>query len=275
MALVDHLHRLPPVQAIYTDLDGTLLGRGGALLSDEHGNPSLDAAEALVAARRAGIEVVPVSGRRARQLEHDMRMLGLRRAIAEVGVVIIDGREHRYEWGACPRDLGRTPRQALEAAGAVDTLLDAFPGTLRRYQPWDTGREGGVLLHGLVDVETANRALEAAGAGWAELVDNGRTGGWPELEEVRAYHLIPRGTGKAVAVADDLRERGVDPQAALAIGDSVEDATMATAVGTYVMVGNGHGTPGGNRFAVSGRNGAGFAEAVAAVLARNGARPTA
>ena len=269
MTLRDHLAALDPVRVVYTDLDGTLLGPGGSLLHDAGGEPTLVAAGALAAAARARVPVVPVSGRRAFQLDSEARLLGLRDAIAEVGTVIIRGGRHHYEWGAAPRGLAATPRAALQSARADEALLRHFAGDLRRYEPWDHDREGGVLLHGVVDVTAADRVLRDAGAGWAQLVDNGAASGWAG-RAVRAYHLIPRGTGKAAAVADDLRARGIPPEAALAVGDSLEDATMAQAVGTYVIVGNGHGVAGANRFRVAGRYGAGFAEAVRAALAQTG-----
>ncbi|MBS1885487.1 MAG: HAD family phosphatase, partial [Actinobacteria bacterium] len=43
---------------VYTDLDGTLLGRGGALFLDRAGNFSMAQARALEACARAGVEVV-------------------------------------------------------------------------------------------------------------------------------------------------------------------------------------------------------------------------
>lgn len=262
-----HLRGLPPIRVVYTDLDGTLLGRGGALLRAADGSPSLRAAAALVDAARGGLAVVPVSGRRAGQLADDARLLGLRDAIAEVGTVILRDGTRRYEWGDCPPDLGATPRDALANAGAHAALLAAFSGDLRPYRPWDDGREGGFLLHGRVDAAAAEEVLATAGCGWARLVDNGPAGGWPGRGEVRAYHLVPRGTGKGPAVADDLRWRGLPAAAAVAVGDSVEDAAMASVVGTYVAVAGGTVAAGGNAFRATGAQGDGFAEVVAAVLA--------
>ena len=268
--LTAHLATRPPVAAIYTDLDGTLLGRDGSFLHDADGRPSAVTATALVEALAAGVVVVAVSGRRAETLQDDARILGLDGAIAEAGTVLIGpDRSRTIRWGACPSDLAPTPRAAMAAAGVLDVVLERFAGDLRRYEPWDADRVGGYLLHGdpaVVDCDEADRLLAAAGAGWAKLIDNGASGGW-EGRDVHAYHLLPRGVGKGPAVADDLARRGIDPAAAIAIGDSEEDATMADVVGTYVIVGNGHGEAGGSTFRVTGRNGAGVAEVVAAALA--------
>jgi 3-deoxy-D-manno-octulosonate 8-phosphate phosphatase KdsC-like HAD superfamily phosphatase len=73
--------------------------------------------------------------------------------------------------------------------------------------------------------------------------------------------------GKAIAIADDLADRGVGPARAAAVGDSVFDATMGDVVGTYLQVANGHAALGGNRFGLRGEMGEGFAEAVGVMLA--------
>lgn len=267
MDLHTHLEALPPVTVLYTDLDGTLLGADGSVLADAAGRPSLAAVTAVVRAQDAGVAVVAVSGRRASQLATDVRLLGLDGAIAEAGSVrFVDGKM-RMSWGEVPEDLGATPRDAIENAGGLRVVLEAFPSSIRPYQPWDEGRVGGFLLHGLIDVPRANALLVEAGIDWAHVVDNGATGGWPEMPGVRAYHLIGVGVGKAAGVAQDLRDRGVGSASAMAIGDSAEDATMATAVGTYVAVGNGHAPDGPGCFTVPGHNGEGVGQAVSAALA--------
>jgi phosphoglycolate phosphatase len=272
--LLEHLARLPPARVLYTDLDGTLLGPGGSLLTAPDGTPSARAALALVDARLADLTVVPVSGRRSSTLAVDARLMGLSDFVAEAGTVVVRDGEVSYVWGQAPPALGETPRAALEAGGAMTVLLDAFAGDLRRFLPWDEERVGAFLLHGRADVTLADRLLAEAGIPWAQLVDNGAAGGWPG-RDVRAYHLLPRGTGKARAVAADLAARGLRPEEAVAVGDSMEDLTMATVVGTYVQVANGHGELGGNAFAVPGANGDGFADAVAATLGVSRSRPAA
>lgn len=264
--LAAHLAGKPPVQVCYTDLDGTLLGPGGSLLHGPDGRPSVRAAQALADAGEAGLTIVPVSGRRRGQLANDARLMGLRDYVAEAGGVVLRDGELFYEWGECPPDLAANPHDALVAAGAVDALLEAFAGDLRHYEPWHEGREGGHLFHGLVDVDEAAAVLSEAGCSWAYLVDNGATGGWPG-RQVRSYHLLPRGVGKAAAVADDVASRGLSPEQAAACGDSLEDLTMARAVGTYVIVANGHGDIADGIFRVPGAMGHGFADTVDAILA--------
>jgi len=255
------------VRVLYTDLDGTLLGPQGSLLTGPDGRPSVRAAQALVDASAAGITVVPVSGRAMPQLRNDIRLLGLHDAIGEAGAVIVRDGRTIYEWGDSPRGLAQNPHDALTAAGAVTALLDAFHGDLRHYEPWHRGREGGHLFHGLVDVAAADECLREHGCGWAYLRDNGATGGW-EGRDVRAYHLLPRGVGKAPAVADDIAARGLTREQTAAVGDSPEDATMAAHVGTFFMVANGHAPDVAGVRWTAGAMGDGFADAVAALLDR-------
>ena len=262
------LSQCPRIEVVYTDLDGTLLGPGGSVLTAPDGTPSTRASDALVAAARGSVTVVAVSGRAMRQLRNDVRLLGLEDCIAEAGAVIMRAGEIRYEWGECPRDLAENPHNALVEAGAVDALLTTFAADLRHYEPWHRGREGGHLFHGLVDTVAADEVLADAGCAWAYLRDNGATGGW-EGRSVRAYHLLPRGVGKAPAVTDDIAARGISPAATVAVGDSFEDLTMAPEVGAFFLVANGHGEPAGNVVRTPGAMGHGFADAVEAVLRHN------
>ena len=52
------------LRCVYTDLDGTLLGRYGSLFRDSEGEFSMLQARMLEACHRAGVEVVIKSGRR-------------------------------------------------------------------------------------------------------------------------------------------------------------------------------------------------------------------
>lgn len=260
------LKGLPAVEVLYTDLDSTLLGPDGSLLTAPDGTPSARAAQALADAATAGITVVPVSGRAMAQLRTDVRLMGLRDCIGEAGAVIVRDGLTSYEWGACPRRLAADPHDALTVAGAVDALLEHFAGDLRHFEPWHRGREGGHLFHGVVDVAEADDVLERAGCGWAYLRDNGRTGGW-EGRSVFAYHLLPRGVGKAPAVVDDLAARGLDVGRAAAIGDSAEDLTMAAHVGVFFLVANAEPFSAPGVVRTPGAMGDGFADAVDALLA--------
>jgi hydroxymethylpyrimidine pyrophosphatase-like HAD family hydrolase len=257
-------------------VDGTLVGRDGSLLADLDGRPTLAAAEALVAAHRAGLEVVLVSGRTAAQLREAGRLLGTRDAVAELGTVLVRGREVELQWGEAPRDLGDCPAQALERAGALAAVLEGFPGRVEPHTPWHLGRRGTFLLRGQVDPAAADALLAGRGLGWARLVDNGRLrGAYPHLGPgpTHAYHLLPAGVSKAGTAAAYLAGRGLDPKHAAAVGDSPADLQLAGVVGAMFLVANGawaagEAGPATPVIVTPSAVGQGWAEAVGALLAR-------
>jgi phosphoglycolate phosphatase len=262
---------------LFSDVDGTLVGRDGSLLADLDGRPTLAAAKALVAARQAGLEVVLVSGRTAEQLRETGRLLGTRDAIGELGTVLVRGRQVELVWGAAPRDLGACPAEALERSGALATVLDRFAGRIEAHTPWHLGRRGTFLLRGQVDPVEADQLLADRGLGWARLLDNGRLRGtYPHLGPgpTHAYHLLPAGVGKAGTAAAYLAARGLDAANAAAIGDSPADLQLATVVGAMFLVANGawaaDTAPGTLAIITPSPAGPGWSEAVHALLERVG-----
>src|SRR3954454_4868258 len=102
------------LRCVYTDLDGTLLGRGASLLRDAEGGFTLLPARALEACFRAGVEVVPVSGRRREMLFEDARLLGLGSFVYEVGGgMVVDGEVTLLTGDFQPRD-GKTVYELIE-----------------------------------------------------------------------------------------------------------------------------------------------------------------
>src|SRR3954469_18398788 len=141
-----------PLRCVYTDLDGTLLGRGASLLRDGDGAFTLLGARALEACARAEVEVVPVSGRRRDMLHEDCRLMGFASYVYELGAgMVLDGED---TWLA-----GDFDHERIAASGAPQLLLERFAGRLDYHEPWHEGRRLTHLLRGLVDVEEANRVL--------------------------------------------------------------------------------------------------------------------
>jgi hypothetical protein len=225
------------IKVVYTDLDGTALGRAGAFTRDPDGNVTLEPAKALARSLEAGIEVVPCSGRVVRGLIGDARILGLDEVIGEMGAVIA------YEYGAeLVRNLGAYPGGEempvvfMERAGAVRVLFERF--RLEFHAPWHTFREYTHLLRGLVDVDDVNAFLIKAGYDWLELADNGRLrGAYMGLPAgaCHVYHLLPRGVSKGSAVALDRQRRGLTPEECVFIGDAAADLSVAPHVGAVVL----------------------------------------
>jgi hydroxymethylpyrimidine pyrophosphatase-like HAD family hydrolase len=268
------LDRLRPA-LLFSDVDGTLVGRDGSLLADLDGRPTLAAAEALVAAHATGLEVVLVSGRTAAQLRETGRLLGTRDAIAELGTVLVRGREVELIWGEAPRDLGDCPAEALERSGALAAVLEQFAGRIEPHTPWHLGRRGTFLLRGQVEVAAADALLAGRGLGWVRLLDNGRLrGAYPHLGPgpTHAYHLLPAGVSKAGTAAAYLAGRGLDRAGAAAIGDSPADLQLAEVVGAMFLVANGawaaDGAAGTPVVVTPSAAGQGWAEAVTALLER-------
>src|SRR5919197_6059904 len=105
------------IRCVYTDLDGTLLGRGASLFRDAEGRFTMLPARALEACHRAGVEVVLKSGRRKAQVMEDARLLGQTAYIYEVGSgLVVDGEETLLTGDLRPSD-GKTVYDLIEESG--------------------------------------------------------------------------------------------------------------------------------------------------------------
>src|SRR4051812_39986671 len=265
------------IRCVYTDLDGTLLGRGGGLLKDADGGFSLLPVRALEACARAGAEVVPISGRRKPTVAEIARLLGQTSYVYEVGCGLsIDGEDTLLTGDVQPRD-GKTVHELIAETGAPALLLERYPGRLEYHEPWHSEREFSHLMRGLVDTAEANALLTAEGHDDLRLVDNGAIAPKPSLPDLggppHAYHLLPRSASKAAAVEAHMRARGYAPGECIAVGDSREDVGVAPLVGRFFLVANGAEKDPSLRGAhvnvevTEARNGEGFYEAVVRSLA--------
>lgn len=237
--LAGSLDRLGGIRAVYTDLDGTMLGRNGSFLHDPEGRPTTEPVQALLAAAAAGIDVVPASGRALRGLVTDARILGLQTVIAEMGALIAYGfgAEVVENFGEAPR--GGPPIGHMEAACAL--LLERYHGRIEYHAPWHRWRECTQLFRGSLDTAEADVLLAGEGHGWLRLHDNGRLRGeylGLPAGTAHVYHLQPRGVSKGHAVAIDRRRRGFAREECIAIGDAIADLELAAHVGTFVLVGD-------------------------------------
>jgi phosphoglycolate phosphatase len=267
------------IRCVYTDLDGTLLGKGASLFHDGEGNFSLLAARALEACHRAGVEVVLKSGRRKAQVMEDARLIGQTAYIYEVGSgMVIDGEETFLTGDFQPHD-GKTAHQLIEESGAPRLLLERYAGRLEHHAPWHLDRQVSHLFRGLIPIDEANELLPDS----LRLVDNGTIS--PRETELElpgvphAYHLIPATASKAAAVELHMRARGYEPAQCLAVGDSREDLDVASRVGRFFVVANAlekdpelraAAAPYGNVEFTEAGHGEGFYEAVVRSLAENG-----
>ena len=266
-----------PLRCVYTDLDGTLLGKWGSLFRDAEGEFSLRQARALEACHRAGVEVVIMSGRREQQVMSDARLIGQRSYIYEAGCGLVIDDERTLLVGNWATDGDQTPAERMLAEGIPELLFEHFGKRLEWHRPWHTDRRLSHLFRGQVDVGEANAVLAEHGHQDLRFLDNGAIGRPMEgIDVAHAYHLVPGGASKAKAVAFHHRARGFAPEECIAVGDSVEDLGAAEAVGRFFCVANGPERDPAMREAISrhanvtvteGRMGEGFYEAVVSTLA--------
>jgi hypothetical protein len=269
------------MRCLYVDLDGTLLGRGGSLLTGADGRFSALGVRALEACSRASAEVVLYSGRMQSSVFEASRLIGSSSYIFELGCgVVVDG---ELEWltdGVVPSAEHGSIFDQIGASGAPELLLERFAGRLEYHTPWSIGREVSHLFRGSVDLDEAAALLDQAGCEGLRLVDNGVVRAhdeqMPGLPTIHAYHLIPAGASKARAVARHMQARGYDRTECIAAGDSREDMDAAEVVDTFWLVANAIDRDptlkaelagrGGVRLAAEGY-GAGVYEAVVTTLA--------
>jgi hypothetical protein len=268
---------------VYTDLDGTMVGPRGSFWTTAAGELTAEPATALLELHRAGIPLVLVSGRTHPQVVEAARIFAAEGAIAELGALVSwnSGREVQLLPGELPaRFAGRTPMSVMTELGIVERLFAEHRGRLEWHEPWHADHTADALLRGRVDPLAIDAWLAAHDAGWLTIKDNGaipaaaRTTLAPEALPPRVYHLMPRGVTKGAAIAWDLRRRGLAPEDAVAIGDSVSDLDMAPAVGRLWITANGAAVDGmagllaavPNASVTGAPMGEGWAEAVRASL---------
>src|SRR4051794_66105 len=265
------------LSCVYTDLDGTLLGRGSSLFTDAEGAFSLAQARALEACARADVEVVIMSGRREPQVHEAARLMGQTSYIYEAGCAFAIEGEKTLMTGEMKPDESGTIYEQIEDRGVPARLFAHFEGRLEYHSPWHHGRVLSHLFRGKIDVDEANALLGEHGDDDLRLLDNGAIGRPMAAIDgpTHAYHLVPRQVSKAAAVAAHARARGYDLADCIAVGDSVEDLEVAASVGRFFVVANGpERDPGlrsqlarwGNATVTEGRMGDGFYEAVVSTL---------
>ena len=229
------------LRCVYTDLDGTLLGRHGSLFRDPEGRFSMLQARALEACHRAGVEVVIKSGRREPQVLEDARLIGQTAYIYEAGCAVVMDGETTVLIGDFRPDDGRSVYETILERGVPELLFEAFAPRLEYHAPWHTERRHSHLFRGKIDVAEADLILEREGHEGLRLIDNGAIVRQMDGVEGRAhaYHLMPAAASKASAVSFHMRARGYAPEDCIAIGDSVEDLAVAEVVGRFFVPADG------------------------------------
>ncbi|MBA2321437.1 MAG: HAD-IIB family hydrolase [Deltaproteobacteria bacterium] len=256
---IEALPSCPDLVGILCDVDDTLTWEGELVPS---------AFLALHAARSAGLRVVPVTGRPAGWVDHLARMWPVDGVVGENGGLwfwTADGRMHRRFAQDAP--TRRANRARLDALGA--SILAAVPGTaLASDQPY---RELDVAVDFSEDVprlpESAiDRVVALFEAGGAtckvsSIHVNGWFGAFDKLEGCRRFCL-------------DRYGEALDPARWAFFGDSANDEPMFAAFPLSIGVANVQDflprMKAWPRYVTPSPGGEGFAEGVAALLARRG-----
>lgn len=271
------------LRCVYMDLDGTLFGHGASLFHDGEGAVTMDGARAVEACLRADVEICIFSGRRQAQVLEDARLIGQRSYIFEVGAGVVVDEEVEWLTGGLVPDASGTIFEQIEAAGVPALLLENYADRLEYHSPWHENRDVSHLFRGVVDIHEVDAFLEQHGHEHLRLVDNGRIRRRSEVlrfEHLHAYHLIPRVSSKAAAVARHRQIRGYAREETIACGDSREDMEVAPYVGQFFLMQNAvQNNPELAATAAAVENvtvteathGSGVYEAVVGTLARRGA----
>lgn len=257
----DMAERLSRIRYVISDTDNTMVSHGQALAAT-NGTPSTELAEILVELRRAGVKVVPCTGRNRAMIREDVRILGLDGWIGEMGGVLClheaADADWRYFTAEMPYDpaCGKTPHDVIMDTGVVRRMLDRWYDCLELYNDNSIGyqyREVTVAMRGAVMEDEAQAMLDETGLP-LYLADNGfvtRITGKTILpqfedgrvEDVHTYHITPRGLDKGSATKRYIELQGWDPQEVICCGDSPADCAMAPHAGTFLLMRNGINNP--------------------------------
>lgn len=250
--------RLRKVRYVITDADGTMF-TGAKATVNTAGEPSAELVETLVELTKAGVGVIPCTGRNRAMIQEDARVLGFPGWIAEMGGVLCTRQSSNPEWhyftGTMPYDeaSGKTPHDAICETGVIDEMLARWPGHLETYHDNGIGfeyREVTVALRGDAPEDDIQDMLDHSGLP-LYLSDNGMVdhiSGASELvcdharpEGIHTYHITPAGVSKGSGILRFIELAGLEPDEVLGAGDSPADCVIADAVGTFLFMCNGLG----------------------------------
>lgn len=250
--------RLRKVRYVITDADGTMF-TGAKATVNTAGEPSAELIETLVELTKAGVGVIPCTGRNRAMIQEDARVLGFTGWIAEMGGVLCTRQSSNPEWhyftGTMPYDeaSGKTPHDVICETGVIDEMLARWPGHLETYHDNGIGfeyREVTVALRGDAPEDDIQDMLDHSGLP-LYLSDNGMVdhiSGASELvcdharpEGIHTYHITPAGVSKGSGILRFIELAGLEPDEVLGAGDSPADCVIADAVGTFLFMCNGLG----------------------------------
>jgi HAD superfamily hydrolase (TIGR01484 family) len=261
------LKNLNQIKVIYSDVDGTLVNQG--CLFKTKGGYSFKNAQSVYKLLKKGIDVVMTSGREKDKLKETARILGFNHYIANLGIEIVYNQGERIltNFGIDVSN-GESLKKWIEETGAVQELFNRYPGKVRYYSPWSEILRTHHLLIGELDIIELNSWM-SNNYSVLRIIDNGSVPSEKEFSEPHAYHIIPKGVGKKEAVKIDKKERNLAPENLIAIGDSMEDITMADEVGVFFLLDKTVLTRKKNVIYIDNQDGEGFSRIIDILEKRN------
>ena len=248
--------RLRRIRYIISDADGTMF-TGAKATNASDGTPSVELVETLIELKRAGVSVIPCTGRNRAMIAEDARILDLPGWIAEMGGLICTRQSSQPEWAYFTGDMpydpasGKTPHDVICDTGVIDAMLERWPHELETYHDNGIGfeyREVTVALRGKVPEDEAQAMLDESGLP-LYMADNGfvrRISGSTSLEcdrdhpiGIHTYHVTPAGVTKGTGVERFVQLAGLTRDEVLCAGDSPADCDMAYSSGMFLFMHNG------------------------------------
>ncbi len=266
------------LRCLYTDLDGTLLGKNGNLFGDADGNFSRSQALMLEACHRAGVEVVIMSGRRENTVRSDARLIGQTSYIYEAGCAMTIDLERTYLTGEWLPNEDGTPAERIIAAGLPELLFDRFERPARVPRALASRSASSRCSSAARSTSTrstrcSSRRGPATSASSTTAPSAGRCRGSTSPTPTTSF---PAGPARARPSAPTCAPADTRPSECIAAGDSIEDLGAAEYVGRFFCVANGPQRDEALREAIvgldnvtvtEGRMGEGVYEAVVSTLA--------
>ncbi|MCK5641900.1 MAG: HAD family phosphatase [Gammaproteobacteria bacterium] len=230
------------LKVIYSDLDGTLFNDRGCIIKDSRDKYYFKAINLLEKINENGWDLVLVSGRNKYQLRYNAQMIGVKNYIAELGSELVydQGKEVHVTFDNGKESFDIT-YEGKDLVRIMELLMKEFPGKIESRMEWSRYRSFNALFFGEIDLDKANKLLQAEGYGSLVLVDNGFSNLVDlelKVDRLHIYNLMPRGVNKANAVRLDKKLRGFNDENCIALGDSLEDLKMASEVKYFFLMKN-------------------------------------
>ncbi len=233
---------LKDLKVIYTDLDGTLFNDKGCIIKDYKDNYYFDAVRLLPLIADKNWDVVLVSGRNKFQLRYNAQVIGLKNYISELGAELVYNLGEQvyttFDHNRAKYDLTYGGKDLVKI---MEVFKRNFPGKIEGKTEWSRYRSYNALFFGEIDLDRANRLLEAEGYKGLALVDNGLSSLVKlnlDIERLHIYNLMPSNVNKSNGIKLDKKIRNFNSGNCIALGDSLEDLKMADEVKYFFLMRN-------------------------------------